>query len=107
MTLSPSLDLPLVRALLLSHFPSLPFSLGIFEFRRFHVTDARRSPEERRADACRTGTVFVLDARARERIEPRNFFGESSGPGRGAKTQETDAPRCRRLSRRSRFVSWR
>lgn len=65
-------------ALLLSF--SLPFSLsGIFEFRRFHVTDARRSPEERRADVRRTGTVFVLDARARERIEPRNFFGESSG----------------------------
>lgn len=101
MTLSPFLDLPLVRF----PFPSLSFSLSeIFEFRRFHLTDARRFPEERKADARRTGTVFVLDARACERIEPRNFFGESSGPGRGAKIQETDAPCCRRLSRRSRLV---
>lgn len=61
MTLSPFRSF----ALPLSLF-SLPFSLsGIFEFRRFHVTDARR-PEERRADARRTGTVFVLDARVSE-----------------------------------------
>lgn len=38
------------------------------------------------AGVRRTGTVFVLDARARGRIEPRNFFGESAGPGRGKDT---------------------
>jgi len=30
--------------------------------------------------------------------------GNLQGPGRGAKTQETDAPRCRHLSHRSRLV---
>lgn len=78
MTLSPFLDLPLVR----SPFLSLSFSLSrIFEFRRFHVTDARRFPEERKAAARRERGQYLYWTRERVSESSRGISsGNLQGP---------------------------
>lgn len=103
MTLSPFRDLSFALFLPpLSLSRSLFFPLGgIFEFRRFRVTDARLSPggkvEKGRARVERGQYLYWTRERAGESSRGISL-GNLPGPD-VAKTQETDVPRCRRLAR--------
>lgn len=92
MTLSPFLDLPLVR----SPPPSFPFSLsGIFEFRRFHVTErtALTGGKGERTRVERGQYLYWT----RERVSESSrgiSSGNLQGPGRGAKRHGRLMPRA-------------